>query len=179
MNIYLPIAEMSAHVMVFLGMGGAVGFLSGLFGVGGGFLMTPLLIFSGVPAAVAVGTEGAQIASSRVAVDKARTAAIFIRPSREMEEQVSAGRIGALALHGASCLTGGIPLQVGGEVGGAIVTSGGTPDEDGDRLDEVVQADNHQTLQGVVVVIIACTIVGAYLWGLDQVIRPVVDRGLL
>ena len=66
MNIYLPIAEMSAHVMVFLGMGGAVGFLSGLFGVGGGFLMTPLLIFSGVPAAVAVGTEGAQIVASSV-----------------------------------------------------------------------------------------------------------------
>src|SRR5215212_1459750 len=56
-------------------------------------------------------TAGAQIASSRVAVDKARTAAIFVRPSREMEEQVTAGRIGALALHGASALIGGIPLQ--------------------------------------------------------------------
>ena len=50
MNIYLPIAEMSVNVAVFLGMGGAVGFLSGLFGVGGGFLMTPLLIFMGMPA---------------------------------------------------------------------------------------------------------------------------------
>jgi uncharacterized protein GlcG (DUF336 family) len=75
-------------------------------------------------------TPGAQIASSRVAVDKARTAAIFIRPSREMEEQVSGGRLGALALHGASCLTGGIPLEVDGEVVGAIGTSGETPDED-------------------------------------------------
>jgi len=75
-------------------------------------------------------TEGAQIASSRVAVDKARTAAIFIRPSREMEEQVTGGRLGALALHGASCLTGGIPLTVDGEVVGAIGTSGETPDED-------------------------------------------------
>src|SRR5215217_5623172 len=75
-------------------------------------------------------TAGAQAASSRVAVDKARTAAIFVRPSREMEEQVSGGRIGALALHGASCLTGGIPLVVGGEVVGAIGTSGETPDED-------------------------------------------------
>src|SRR5687767_9143547 len=75
-------------------------------------------------------TEGAQIASSRVAVDKARTAAIFIRPSREMEEQVTNGRLGALALHGASCLTGGIPLTVGDEVVGAIGTSGETPDED-------------------------------------------------
>jgi uncharacterized protein GlcG (DUF336 family) len=75
-------------------------------------------------------TRGAQIASSRVAVDKARTAAIFVRPSREMEEQVTNGRLGALALHGASCLTGGIPLKVGDEVIGAIGTSGETPDED-------------------------------------------------
>jgi glc operon protein GlcG len=75
-------------------------------------------------------TPGAQIASSRVAVDKARTAAIFVRPSREIEEQVSDGRLGALALHGASALTGGIPLKVGGEVVGAIGTSGETPDED-------------------------------------------------
>src|SRR5919109_4113571 len=75
-------------------------------------------------------TPGAQIASSRVAVDKARTAAIFVRPSREMEEQVTNGRLGALALHGASCLTGGIPLKVGDEVVGAIGTSGETPDED-------------------------------------------------
>ena len=75
-------------------------------------------------------TEGAQIASSRVALDKARTAAIFVRPSREMEEQVTNGRLGALALHGASALTGGIPLKVDGEVVGAIGTSGETPDED-------------------------------------------------
>src|ERR671911_47956 len=75
-------------------------------------------------------TPGAQVASSRVAVDKARTAAIFVRPSREMEEQVTDGRLGALALHGASCLTGGIPLEVDGEVVGAVGTSGETPDED-------------------------------------------------
>ena len=75
-------------------------------------------------------TQGAQIASSRVAVDKARTAAIFVRPSREMEEQVTNGRLGALALHGASCLIGGIPLKVGDEVVGAVGTSGETPDED-------------------------------------------------
>ena len=75
-------------------------------------------------------TPGAQIASSRVVVDKARTAAIFVRPSREMEEQVSGGRLGALALHGAACLIGGIPLTVDGEVVGAIGTSGETPDED-------------------------------------------------
>jgi glc operon protein GlcG len=75
-------------------------------------------------------TPGAQVASSRVAVDKARTAAIFIRPSRELEQQVSSGRLGALALHGAKALTGGIPLKSGDEVVGAIGTSGETPDED-------------------------------------------------
>ena len=75
-------------------------------------------------------TPGAQVASSRVAVDKARTAAIFVRPSRELEQQVSSGRLGALALHGARALTGGIPLKVGDEVVGAIGTSGETPDED-------------------------------------------------
>jgi hypothetical protein len=65
-----------------------------------------------------------------VAVDKARTAAIFIRPSRELEQQVSSGRLGALALHGARALTGGIPLKVGDEVVGAVGTSGETPDEE-------------------------------------------------
>ncbi len=75
-------------------------------------------------------TEGAQAASGQVAIDKARTAAIFVRPSREIEEQISAGRLGALALHGAAALTGGIPLTTGGEVVGAIGTSGETPDED-------------------------------------------------
>jgi uncharacterized membrane protein YfcA len=66
MHIYLPIAEMSVNVALFLGMGGAVGFLSGLFGVGGGFLLTPLLIFMGVPTSVAVGTGAMQILASSV-----------------------------------------------------------------------------------------------------------------
>jgi uncharacterized protein GlcG (DUF336 family)/uncharacterized protein YjlB len=75
-------------------------------------------------------TPGAQIASSRVAVDKARTAARFVRPSRAFEDQVTTGRLGALALHGAAALTGGVPLTVDGEVVGAIGTSGETPDQD-------------------------------------------------
>ncbi len=66
MHIYLPIAEMSVNIFLILGMGGAIGFLSGLFGVGGGFLMTPLLIFIGVPPPVAVGTEANQIVASSV-----------------------------------------------------------------------------------------------------------------
>ncbi len=64
--IYLPIAEMSVGILVLLGMGAGVGFLSGMFGVGGGFLMTPLLIFIGVPPPVAVATEANQIVAASV-----------------------------------------------------------------------------------------------------------------
>jgi uncharacterized protein len=64
MNVYLPIAEMSMNAWLLISMGAAVGFLSGLFGVGGGFIMTPLLIFLGIPPAVAVGTGSAQIVAS-------------------------------------------------------------------------------------------------------------------
>lgn len=66
MQIYLPIAEMSANMLLILGMGGTVGFLSGMFGVGGGFLMTPLLILMGIPPAVAVATQTNQIIASSV-----------------------------------------------------------------------------------------------------------------
>jgi len=66
MDIYLPVAEMSVNVLVLLGMGGVIGFLSGLFGVGGGFLLTPLLIFIGVPPPVAVASQANQIAAASV-----------------------------------------------------------------------------------------------------------------
>jgi len=66
MQIYLPIAELPVNVLVILAMGAAVGFLSGMFGVGGGFLMTPLLIFLGIPPAVAVGTQSTQVVASSV-----------------------------------------------------------------------------------------------------------------
>lgn len=66
MHVYLPIAELSVNWFILLLVGGGVGFLSGMFGVGGGFLMTPLLIFLGVPAPVAVGTGAAQILASSV-----------------------------------------------------------------------------------------------------------------
>ena len=66
MNIYLPIAEISMNIFLLLGLGTGVGMMSGIFGVGGGFLMTPLLIFLGVPAPVAVGTEANQIVASSV-----------------------------------------------------------------------------------------------------------------
>jgi len=64
MQIYLPIAEISVNAFLLLGLGGLVGILSGMFGVGGGFLMTPLLFFIGIPPAVAVATEANQIVAS-------------------------------------------------------------------------------------------------------------------
>ncbi len=64
MQVYLPIAEVSVNAFLLLGLGGLVGILSGMFGVGGGFLMTPLLFFIGIPPAVAVATEANQIVAS-------------------------------------------------------------------------------------------------------------------
>jgi len=66
MQVYLPIAELSVNLFLLLGIGGGVGLLSGLFGIGGGFLMTPLLIFIGVPPAVAVATQANQVVASSV-----------------------------------------------------------------------------------------------------------------
>ena len=66
MSIYLPIAEMNVNILLIVLIGMLVGGLSGLFGVGGGFLMTPLLIFLGIPPAVAVGTEAPHVLASSV-----------------------------------------------------------------------------------------------------------------
>jgi hypothetical protein len=66
MDIYLPIAEMAVSTLLIFGLGGLVGFLSGLFGVGGGFLTTPLLMFIGVAPAVAVASQAAQIVALSV-----------------------------------------------------------------------------------------------------------------
>ena len=81
MYVYLPIAEVSVNIFIIFGMGGAVGILSGMFGVGGGFLMTPLLIFYGIPPIVAVATEANQIVASSIsgAVAHWRKAAVDIK----------------------------------------------------------------------------------------------------
>jgi uncharacterized membrane protein YfcA len=65
-TIYLPIAELSVNIFIILGMGAAVGFLSGMFGVGGGFLITPLLIFYNIPPVVAVATGANQVVASSI-----------------------------------------------------------------------------------------------------------------
>jgi uncharacterized protein len=65
-EIYLPIAEQSMNVFVLLGLGGAAGLLAGMFGVGGGFLATPLLIFVGIPPAVAVASQANQVVANSI-----------------------------------------------------------------------------------------------------------------
>jgi glc operon protein GlcG len=76
--------------------------------------------------------DDTQIASVEVGVAKARTAAIFRRPSKVFEDQVKNGRVAALGLPGAAPLQGGIPIVHRGKVVGAIGVSGNTPQEDED-----------------------------------------------
>jgi glc operon protein GlcG len=76
--------------------------------------------------------DDTQVASVNVGIDKARTAAIYRRPSKVFEDQVKNGRVSALALHGAVALQGGVPIIVGGKVIGAIGVSGETPAQDED-----------------------------------------------
>ncbi len=76
--------------------------------------------------------DDTQVASVEVGIGKARTAAIFRRPSRVFEEQVKNGRVAALALPGATALQGGVPIIYEGKVIGAIGVSGNTPQEDED-----------------------------------------------
>jgi len=66
MQIFLPIAEVSVNAFTLMGLGGLVGVMSGLFGVGGGFLITPLLFFIGIPPAIAVATGANQVVASSV-----------------------------------------------------------------------------------------------------------------
>jgi glc operon protein GlcG len=74
--------------------------------------------------------DDTQVASVNVGIDKARTAAIYRRPSKVFEDQVKNGRVSALALHGAVALQGGVPIIVNGNVIGAIGVSGETPSQD-------------------------------------------------
>jgi glc operon protein GlcG len=77
--------------------------------------------------------DAAQVASVNVGIGKARTAAIYRRPSRDFEEQIRTGRIAALALSDATPLQGGVPVLVGGRVVGAVGVSGDTP-----QIDEAI-----------------------------------------
>jgi glc operon protein GlcG len=76
--------------------------------------------------------DGAQVASVEVGIGKARTAAIYRRPSKAFEDQIKNGRIAALALAGATPLQGGVPIRFEGKVIGAVGVSGDTPQVDED-----------------------------------------------
>ena len=76
--------------------------------------------------------DDTQVASVEVGIGKARTAAIFRRPSKDFEDQVRNGRVAALVLPGATPLQGGIPIVMDGKVLGAVGVSGNTPQEDED-----------------------------------------------
>src|SRR5271170_3276918 len=88
MEIYLPIAEMSVHWLTILGMAAAIGYLSGLLGVGGAFLLTPLLIFYGIPPSVAVATTASHLTASSMA------GAIAMAPPRRRPENGGGDAVG-------------------------------------------------------------------------------------
>jgi uncharacterized protein len=130
MEIYLPIAEMSVHWLIVLGMGGAIGFLSGLFGVGGGFLLTPLLIFYGVPAEVAVATTSSHITASSIsgALAQWRRRALDLRMGAVMAAGGLAGTVFGVWLFTAMRRLGQMDLLVSasyvlllGTVGGLML----------------------------------------------------------
>jgi len=130
MEIYLPIAEMSVHWLIILGMGAAIGFLSGLFGVGGGFLLTPLLIFYGVPASVAVATTASHITASSIsgAITQWRKRALDLKMGAVMAAGGLAGTVFGVWLFGVLRRSGQMDLVVSasyvillGTVGGLML----------------------------------------------------------
>lgn len=130
MEIYLPIAEMSVHWLIILGMGAAIGFLSGLFGVGGGFLLTPLLIFYGVPASVAVATTASHITASSIsgAITQWRKRALDLKMGLVMAAGGLVGTVFGVWLFGVMRRSGQMDLVVSasyvillGTVGGLML----------------------------------------------------------
>jgi uncharacterized protein len=114
LQIYLPIAELSMNLFFLVGIGGAVGFLSGLFGVGGGFLLTPLLIFSGVPAPVAVASVTGQVvaASTSGALSYYRRGGIDLHMSLYLVLSGVLGAFGGVATFSALNAAGQLDLVI-------------------------------------------------------------------
>lgn len=114
MQIYLPIAELSMNLFFLVGIGGAVGFLSGLFGVGGGFLLTPLLIFSGVPAPVAVASVTGQVvaASTSGALSYYRRGGIDLHMAMYLVLASTLGAFGGVATFSALQAAGQLDLVI-------------------------------------------------------------------
>ena len=105
MDLYLPIAEMSVNAIVIILLGGGVGFLSGMFGVGGGFLTTPLLIFYGIPPAIAVASSATQITGSSVS----GALAYWRRGQVDVSSRALSADLDALAALAAEALGAGEP----------------------------------------------------------------------
>jgi hypothetical protein len=114
LQIYLPIAELSMNLFFLVGIGGAVGFLSGLFGVGGGFLLTPLLIFSGVPAPVAVASVTGQVvaASTSGALSYYRRGGIDLHLAMYLVLSGVLGAFGGVATFSALNVAGHLDLVI-------------------------------------------------------------------
>ena len=127
MEIYLPIAEMSVHWLVLLGMGAGVGFLSGMFGVGGGFLLTPLLIFYGVPASVAVATTASHITASSIsgAIAQWRKRALDMKMGAVMASGGLVGTVFGVWLFGVMRRSGQMDLVVAASYVVLLGTVGG------------------------------------------------------
>jgi glc operon protein GlcG len=115
--------------------------------------------------------DDTQVASVEVGIGKARTAAIFRRPSRDFEEQIKNGRVASLVLPGATPLQGGLPLIVDGKTIGAIGVSGNTPQEDEDIAKAGVAAFDSvsNAPQASVTFLPAKQVNGAYAKGMNLV----------
>lgn len=114
MHLYLPIAEVSIDVFVLLGLGGAIGFLSGLFGVGGGFLVTPLLIFMGVPPAIAAATGANTVIAPSVSgvINGLRRGGVDLRMGLVLLAGGLAGSAASVALFGLLRRLGQVDLVI-------------------------------------------------------------------
>lgn len=130
MPVYLPIAEMSLDAFVLMGVGMIIGFFSGLFGVGGGFLTTPFLLFMGVPPAVAVSTQTCQIAASSTAgvVSQWGRRAVDVKIGLHMMAGGVAGMALGIAIFALLRMLGQIDLAISllytlllGGIGGAMM----------------------------------------------------------
>jgi uncharacterized membrane protein YfcA len=131
MHLYLPIAEVSLDVFILLGLGAAIGFLSGLFGVGGGFLVTPLLIFLGVPPAIAAATGANTVIAPSVSgvVSKLRRGGVDMRMGLVLLAGGLAGSAASVGLFGLLRRIGQIDLVVSlsyvlllGTIGGLMLS---------------------------------------------------------
>jgi hypothetical protein len=131
LDIYLPIAEISVNAPLLVALGALVGFISGLFGIGGGFLMTPVLVFLGIPPAVAVASMSNHVAASSMSsvVSYSRARAVDFRMGAVLAAGGAAGSIAGVEIFRWLRLLGQADLVVAlsyliflGVIGGLMLT---------------------------------------------------------